>query len=284
MFDKDLFGLESERKIVKSGVRKIFTPHTPIQSIELFFGREAEVSKLIKYLNTPGQHAILYGERGVGKSSLANITCKLLIENLIDGSIFKKRCDSSDTFLTIVADPLKAVGIDISIKEKETASGKAIGGSFGISGEITDEQTSKMAGYSTSALSPSWVASKIQDIQGLLMIDEFDVIKNANDKRKIAELIKQLSDVNGSFKILVVGIAESAVELTAGHSSVQRCLKETRIGRMQDSELEKIITGGQHRLGITFSKEAIKRVVSVSSGYPHFTHLLALKAAEDAIT
>ncbi|MEK7206277.1 MAG: ATP-binding protein, partial [Pseudomonadota bacterium] len=73
MAKNDLFGLERESKIEKSGIRKIFTPHKPVESSDFFFGRQKEVQKLIEQLNTPGQHSLLYGDRGVGKSSLANV-------------------------------------------------------------------------------------------------------------------------------------------------------------------------------------------------------------------
>ncbi|MEO8629363.1 MAG: hypothetical protein ABI612_14865 [Betaproteobacteria bacterium] len=71
MTASDLFGLRRERRIIKSGVRNIFTPRQTIHSVSLFFGREALVRKLIEQIDTPGQHALLYGDRGVGKSSLA---------------------------------------------------------------------------------------------------------------------------------------------------------------------------------------------------------------------
>ena len=72
------FGLRRESLIAKSKVRSIFTPHQPIVSQDLFFGRSKSVSKLIENINTPGQHAILYGDRGVGKSSpLCQDSCRL---------------------------------------------------------------------------------------------------------------------------------------------------------------------------------------------------------------
>jgi len=52
---------------------------------------------------------------------------------------------------------------------------------------------------------------------------------------------------------------------------------------MTNAELKEIIESGEKKLSLKFSEPAKSRVVKVSSGYPHFTHLLALKAAEDAI-
>ena len=85
MATSDLFGIEREEKIKLSGARDIFTPHQPIHSLELFFGRANEVRALIEHLNTPGQHALLFGDRGVGKSSLANVASELLLSKLANG-------------------------------------------------------------------------------------------------------------------------------------------------------------------------------------------------------
>lgn len=114
----DLFGLEKEGKIIRSGVRHIFTPYQPIKNTELFFGRAKEVQNIIQQLNTPGQHSVLFGERGVGKSSLANVACNTL-KILTNDKLIVKRCDSSDTFATIVEYLLKEVGIDLQISSSQ---------------------------------------------------------------------------------------------------------------------------------------------------------------------
>jgi len=284
----DLFGLEREKKINRSGVREIFTPHQPIFNIDLFFGRQNEVQNLIEHLNTPGQHAILFGERGVGKSSLANVACDILLKNIIRGKFIKKRCDSQDTFVTIMSKLLEEIGIDINVLSEDYKKGE--GGDAGIGISIvkagiktTTTKSKSKIGYNKLANSPSWVAEQLKGFRGLYLIDEIDAIVNENEKKKLAELIKQLSDEGSEIKIFLVGIAESASSLTAGHTSVQRCLRETRLGRMSSSELRLIIEHGQKQLGIDFSNQAISRIVNVSSGYPHFTHLLALKTAEEAI-
>jgi hypothetical protein len=132
-------------------------------------------------------------------------------------------------------------------------------------------------------ISPSTVATHIGDLDGILVIDEADAISRPEDRRKIAELIKQLSDMNATFKVMVFGIAQTGAELTDAHPSVQRCLKETKVRRMKATELAEIVQSGGAALEISFDTSVMKSIVAVSSGYPHFTHLLALKCAEDAI-
>jgi Cdc6-like AAA superfamily ATPase len=253
--------------------------------MELFFGRQKEVQKLLEQINTPGQHSLLYGERGVGKSSLANIATQVLISKLISGKLFTKRCDSSDNFLTIVAEPLRAYGVEIETEET-TSIHKQRGGAGlkipVISADLASERTTQTK-YKKAPLTPSTVAEVLKDKEALLYIDEADRLKLKKDKVALAELIKHLSDEGSPFKVLVVGVAETADELTGGHPSVQRCLKETQLRRMRNEELAQIIEAGSERVRLRFDSDVIKLIVQLSSGYPHFTHLLALKCAENAI-
>ena len=51
----------------------VFTPAAPIDAISLFRGREAQIQMLLEAVSQIGQHAIVYGERGVGKTSLISV-------------------------------------------------------------------------------------------------------------------------------------------------------------------------------------------------------------------
>jgi len=287
--ESDPFGARREKLIAKSKVREIFTPSRPIKVMDLLQGRESNVRRLIEILNTPGQHALLFGDRGVGKSSIANIV-RIVCEvhkHFDKKSIFFKTCSSEDTFETILKDPLQAVNVDISIvegssahKEKSAAKISALVANANV--ESTRENSEKRKHLYTV----SSVAELIGKVKGLLIIDEADSIADNQVKKKIAELMKQLSDTDSPFKVMVVGIADTGQKLVDGHKSVQRCLGEVKLERLVTSELRKIIELGQNRIlghRITFDGNVINSIVNISNGYPYFTHLLALKCCEDAI-
>ena len=283
----DPFGLRREQAINSSGVRDVFSPHRPINRVELFFGREKEVGAIIEQINTPGQHSLLYGDRGVGKSSLANIASELLLGQVIKGELYSYRCDSHSTFESILARPLAEVGVDMSISS-ETKSSKSGGsaklkvpiaeGGFGTESTNTEERVSLRGN-----LTPSVAADYLKSLPGLLVIDEADVIKKKVDKRHLAEFIKLLSDHDSALKVLVVGVAETGSILVDNHESVGRCLRETKLRRMPEVELSKIVTGGANQVNLKFAGPVVRSIAKVSAGYPHFTHLLALKCAEDAV-
>lgn len=272
-FDETYY--EDEMKIQKSGVRNIFTPHTPIDQESLFKGRRTEVQQILSTLNTPGQHVLLFGDRGVGKSSLANISSKNLVE-ITGKKLIIKRCSKTDTFPSIFESVFEKIGINPYVSSRNKSYGVD---KYGIA--YKNEESEK--GINAKLISPSWITEQLKDSNLLILIDEFDAIQEKEDKRKIAELIKLLSDYNSVCKLFIVGIAESADELTAGHPSVQRCLKEIKLSKMDMRELHGIILNGSERLKINFTRDAKFRICLLSSGYPHFTHLIALKASEEAI-
>ncbi|GGN03845.1 hypothetical protein GCM10009721_34040 [Terrabacter tumescens] len=276
-----LFGVEAERKISESGVRNVFTPHQPISEATLLSGRKDEIKKVAATLNTPGQHVLLYGERGVGKSSLANV-CSLVLGYMKDLKLFVKRCDQSDTFESIMQAPLSAVGADLSLTGvTETVDNKFAADAKLIKGERAESVV--QAYQKHHSLSPSVVAEAIQGLEALMVVDEADAIANSEDRRKLAELIKLLSDAGSQFKMMVVGIASTGAELTAAHPSVQRCLRETKLGRMSNPELKQIVDDGSEKLSLHFHPKVTQSIVALSAGFPHFTQLMALKCAEEAI-
>src|SRR5713101_9042873 len=52
---------------------KAFTPHRPIDLPEFLAGRLPLLYRAIDAINTDGLHAILFGDRGTGKTSLAHV-------------------------------------------------------------------------------------------------------------------------------------------------------------------------------------------------------------------
>lgn len=287
MTEFDLFGLNREKRILESKVRSVFTPHQPIREVDLLLGREKEVSSIVQQLGTPGQHAILFGDRGVGKSSLANIASYLLPSLLESGRTVTKRCDSTDSFATIAARLLQEAGIDTSVSE--TTSSQQQTGTAGLKIPIVSAGVQSSRQDTTTRVSdlhiesPSWVAEQVKDLKVLYLVDEIDALSSDSDRKLLAEFVKQLSDSGSSLKLLLVGIAETAATLTAGHPSVSRCLKETHLGRLSESAMIAILDRGEKKLPVKFTPQAKIRISRVSSGFAHFVHLLALKAAEEAI-
>jgi replication-associated recombination protein RarA len=50
-----------------------FRPRTPIATRDLFAGRWGQIKTLADAVSQSGLHVVIYGERGVGKTSLSNV-------------------------------------------------------------------------------------------------------------------------------------------------------------------------------------------------------------------
>jgi ATP-dependent Clp protease ATP-binding subunit ClpA len=60
-------------KVLFQEITDAFSPGAPIQERELFAGRANELQALMDAVMQRGRHAVLFGERGVGKTSMVNI-------------------------------------------------------------------------------------------------------------------------------------------------------------------------------------------------------------------
>src|SRR6058998_247174 len=59
-------------------VANFFQPRSPISTREFFAGRWEQLTTLADAVAQKGLHIVIFGERGVGKTSLANVVSTLL--------------------------------------------------------------------------------------------------------------------------------------------------------------------------------------------------------------
>lgn len=60
-----------------------FSPSAPITRKDLFAGRTKQLMQLIDAVTEPGQHAVIYGERGVGKTSMAAVCVEIFAPHAV---------------------------------------------------------------------------------------------------------------------------------------------------------------------------------------------------------
>src|SRR3954451_8573150 len=79
---------------------EVFRPSAPVDDVDLFAGRNHEMFSVIEAMQSAGQHAVIYGERGVGKTSLARVAMQIANEQ---SGILAVRinCDGNDTYETL---------------------------------------------------------------------------------------------------------------------------------------------------------------------------------------
>lgn len=278
----NIFAEYAQEFAKKDDVNKYYTPSTPISNPEYLKGRDTEVRSILDNLTVPGRHCMIYGDRGIGKSSLANATVIGGRQyDVLLGEYFNVKCDTNTKFKDIVSE----CAIFISQNPEKYKEEKVI--KAGLSAKFFSFFTGNV-GYEEKItierdeITPRKAAATIGIIQGVLVIDEFDVLED-DIKKAVAEFIKQLSDFNSKLKVLLVGISKDGKSLTAGHESVNRCLHEVCLGGVDEKHLLEIISMGEKGLGLRFDDEIKNQIVDISNGFPYFTHLLCKEAAEAAI-
>ena len=75
-------------------LNSVFVPFAPIDSKDIFYGRARQIQKCVDAVTQRGRHIVLYGERGVGKTSFANI---IRLIPLSSGCSVRLTCDTQDT-------------------------------------------------------------------------------------------------------------------------------------------------------------------------------------------
>jgi hypothetical protein len=109
----------------------------------------------------------------------------------------------------------------------------------------------------------------------IIVIDEYDRV-DESVAVGMADTIKTLSDRNVPTTLVLVGVADSVEQLIREHSSIDRALIQIPMPRMLRGELLELIQKGMARLPeLTLEQGLDQRIVDLSKGLPHFTHLLA---------
>src|ERR1700677_166774 len=89
---------EAWRRLLALG--EAFTPSAPSADQELFAGRNHELFSVIEAMQSAGQHDVIYGERGVGKTSLARVAMRVAASQS-DILAVRVNCDGNDTYDTL---------------------------------------------------------------------------------------------------------------------------------------------------------------------------------------
>src|SRR5688572_4817900 len=84
----------TEKEIQFISLDQAFSPSSPISEKQFFSGRISEIDRVVDSINERGQHVIVHGERGVGKTSFANI----IGTELSNVCSIKITCNRNDTF------------------------------------------------------------------------------------------------------------------------------------------------------------------------------------------
>jgi len=250
-------------------IARSFSPSAPIDR-RAFAGREPQIIDVLNACTQRGQHVVIFGERGAGKTSLANALVHLLGTKFVTPACGSINCDQTTTFASL----WKAIFSEISTSKNNSPMGFRSG---------VNPEDGTLAQFLPENVTPDAVRSILQKRDKLLIIiDEVDRIKDKTTTTLLADTIKSLSDHSVDATMVLIGVADSVDTLIAEHESVQRALIQVQMPRMSHEELNQIIDNGLEAVGMTIDQNARQRINKLSQGLPHYTHLLGLHAAQSA--
>lgn len=254
--------------------KQAFSPTAPVGKRDLFAGRVEQIMSLVDAVDEPGQHLVVYGERGVGKTSLAAVSTEILSRDYI---ALRINCTAEDTYSSVWRRAFNEISLTNAVQ------------SAGFAAEAHHATISAIDALGLPELLTSdhvRVALRALSAQRNVVVffDEFDRMADQETHSQFADTIKTLSDQGVGATIVVVGVADDVAELIREHASVERALAQINMPRMSEGELAEIVTKGLDSIEMTIDPRALRAITRLSQGLPHYTHLLAQEAAVNAVS
>ena len=239
-------------------------------------GRAQKLEQIERAFNAPGRHIFIFGDRGVGKTSLAQTAA--FLHQSSDNSPITVGCDSQATFFSVAKDiAMRCLPTHEILRQKKKTETLKVSLPF-FSYDTQNGQEAATIGNVASineAISLLKAAGELHSSTPVIVIDEFDQISSDEEKKRFADFIKQASDQDLNMKFIFCGIGSSLDDLLGVHLSTTRYLAAIELDRLPHDARWEIITGAAHALGVTVEHETKVRIGTISDGFPYYVHLLS---------
>ena len=258
---------------IRKALKSSFSPNEPIELLDLLLGRMPEISRTVEAVNTASVHAVVFGDRGVGKTSIALVTAALAQEpSRPDGRrALIASCSSGDDFASIW------LSVFEEILTVQRTIGFASVPSFTSGGRLRLDPE--------QIRSPNSVRLLVESLPNptIVIVDEFDRVADKTTRALMAETVKLFADRGTNSTLVIVGVADDVADLMDAHRSIGRNLEEIRVGPLSEEELADIVTSGLGRAGMSWSETVPPYIARLCHGYPYYAHLIGRNSGRAAL-
>ena len=239
----------------RDSIYTAFSTAMPVTDRHGLAGRNSELEKLVEAIVVQRKHAVIFGTRGSGKTSLARVFGDLADESgciALYGSA-SGDADFDSLFRPFLSDlPMSAAG-----QEKVRK----------LMNEPLD--VTRLA------------ALLVEDVKqrSILIVDEYDRVQSDEAKTDVATLLKLLTDIHSPVQVVLVGIAGDVDGLIAAHPSLRRHIAPQRVAPIPKQDLERLLMSCAGNARLRLDPDALDALGGAAMGSPYHARLFGMQAA-----
>ncbi|WP_164549816.1 ATP-binding protein [Altericroceibacterium xinjiangense] len=256
---------EPDSRRGRAKVARIFDSAHPVRNRGELFGRDRELDALLSATLDFGQHVIIHGARGSGKTSLVRVYGDHADEQ--GAIVIYMACEPGVSFAELVRPYLRALPAAALVPEERT--------------RFRDGLDALPENFGPRAL-VDLVAERVAG-PVVLVFDEFDRVTDLHVKAEMAAVMKLLSDSLASVLFMLVGIAHNVADVIDCHPSLRRHMRAVSLGRIESDSVKALIDAGEASTGLTFQDDARAVIFRASCGSPFHIRMFCHHAAIAAL-
>jgi|GEM_PF-168119 len=230
----------------------VFSANRPVVERDDLYGRGEDLARLQARVLDQRGSALIYGPRGYGKTSLVRV--------------FGEVADSLG-HVVIYASCSRGVGFDALLRSYLTELAAEIGT------PLPDASTP------LTVQAVAAILAEVTDHSVVFILDEFDRVDRDDTRESIVELIKDVSDLTGSLRFLLVGVATDSAHILGYHPSVHRCLSCVPLSRLSHAAIETLFRDKAGRDELDISALMVSAIVALVAGSAYHAQLIGQKLA-----
>ena len=256
---------------VRVQLRRAFTPARPIMDTAMLAGRTELLHTMIRAIEDQYLHVVLFGPRGIGKTSILHVLCNVAQESRY--LVRYVSCGERTTFDGFMRSVMADIPLLFHASYDPTAAEIEEGLSFA---DLLDDRP-------VSVDQASDILSKIAGTRILIVLDEFDRAIEADFRRSVAELIKNVSDRGARVQLIIAGVAHNLTEIIEHVPSIRRNIFGLLVPNMSQDEIAELISNAQAASGMSFTPKALQLISLSALGLPYLASLVGQHAGFAAL-